>query len=278
MAGRFSFSVPGRRGPSDPWFRVGTVDVSTTVFVVALGALSMLIESGPGLQLGKLVLFPDLVRNAEVWRVVTWPLYNPPSIWTVITLAMLWYFGRDLESEMGRRRFLYFILALIVIPGLVATGVDWTLFGVRWVEIGVFIAFAAEHPNLRFFFGIPAWVIAAVVVGIQMLELLDAGAFDGILVLLSTVAVALLGMKALGLGTELAWLPNINRGSGAGKSKAKRRTARKAGGNMSVVASPWDQAELDRLLDKMGSGGMSNLSTAEQKRLKELSKRLRDGS
>ena len=277
MAGRFSFSVPGRRGPSDPWFRVGTVDVSTTVFVVALGALSMLIESGPGLQLGKLVLFPDLVRNAEVWRVVTWPLYNPPSIWTVITLAMLWYFGRDLEGEMGRRRFLYFILALIVIPGLVATGVDWTLFGVRWVEIGVFIAFAAEHPNLRFFFGIPAWVIAAVVVGIQMLELLDAGAFEGILVLLSTVAVALLGMKALGLGTELAWLPNINRGGGAGKSKGKRRTANKAGGNMSVVASPWDQAELDRLLDKMGSGGMSNLSTAEQKRLKELSKRLRDG-
>ena len=36
MPGRFSISVPERRGPSDPWFRIGTLDVTTTVFVVIL--------------------------------------------------------------------------------------------------------------------------------------------------------------------------------------------------------------------------------------------------
>ncbi len=34
MAGRFSFSVPGRRNASDPWFRIGTLDVKTTMLVV----------------------------------------------------------------------------------------------------------------------------------------------------------------------------------------------------------------------------------------------------
>ena len=31
MAGRFSFSVPERRNAGDPWFRIGTLDVGTTV-------------------------------------------------------------------------------------------------------------------------------------------------------------------------------------------------------------------------------------------------------
>jgi hypothetical protein len=40
--------------------------------------------------------------------------------------------------------------------------------------------------------------------------------------------------------------------------------------------SPADQAELDRLLDKIGGEGMSSLSGAEKQRLNELSKRLRN--
>ena len=35
MAGRFSFSVPERRNAGDPWFRIGTLDVGTTILVYA---------------------------------------------------------------------------------------------------------------------------------------------------------------------------------------------------------------------------------------------------
>jgi hypothetical protein len=41
-------------------------------------------------------------------------------------------------------------------------------------------------------------------------------------------------------------------------------------------ASPADQVELDRLLDKIGATGMDSLSSAEKQRLNELSKRLRN--
>ena len=43
MAGRFSFSVPGRRNAGDPWFRIGTIDVTTTVLVVLLCVASMFV-------------------------------------------------------------------------------------------------------------------------------------------------------------------------------------------------------------------------------------------
>ncbi|MEY4606551.1 MAG: hypothetical protein RLY45_1311, partial [Actinomycetota bacterium] len=31
MAGRFSLSFPGRRDEDDPWFRIGNLDVTTSV-------------------------------------------------------------------------------------------------------------------------------------------------------------------------------------------------------------------------------------------------------
>ena len=43
MAGRFSFSVPERRNASDPWFRIGTLDVGTTVLVILLSVASMVL-------------------------------------------------------------------------------------------------------------------------------------------------------------------------------------------------------------------------------------------
>ncbi len=36
----------------------------------------------------------------------------------------------------------------------------------------MFLVFIAEYPFARFFFGIPAWAIGAVIVGIQVLQYL----------------------------------------------------------------------------------------------------------
>ena len=36
----------------------------------------------------------------------------------------------------------------------------------------MFLVFIAEYPFARFFFGIPAWAIGAVIVGIEVLQLL----------------------------------------------------------------------------------------------------------
>lgn len=301
MAGRFSFSVPERRYGGNPWFRLGQIEVTTAVLVAGLCVLSMFAWSIDEGSLRSLVLFSDDVRGGQVWRLVTWLFYNEPSIWTVITIAILWYFGRELEGILGRARFGVLLLLLTVVPGIVATFVDSPLFGIELVQLGVFLVFVSENPFARFFFGIPGWVIGAVIVGIQFLQYLGDRREDLILVLIATIATAGITARTMGLAQSLPWIPALPIGqirpTKARRAKPSRRTTRGGG---DVVSGPWsasgrsgpsrveslpqppvspdhlaDQAALDHLLDKISAAGMDGLSADEKRRLNELSKRMR---
>ena len=106
-----------------------------------------------------------LARPAAAAVVVTWPLANEPDFWTLITLAIFWYFGRELERMVGRGRFMWLLVLLAAVPGVVATAVDLELFGVRSLELAVLCLFCAQLPQVRFWGSIPAWVFAVVIVG-----------------------------------------------------------------------------------------------------------------
>jgi membrane associated rhomboid family serine protease len=298
MAGRFSFSVPERRNFGDPWFRIGTLDVGTTVLVILLSVASMFVYAADRSTWDLLVLWPDDVRSGQLWRIVTWPLANDPDLWTVITLAIFWYFGREIEGLLGRVRFAVLLLVLTVIPGVVGTALDLPQAGIRPVELAVFLIFVAEYPYARFFFGIPAWAIGAVFVGIEMLQLLSLRDDEGIVFLLVTIATAAITARTMGLASSLPWIPAIPIGRGSGGSRRHRSSRRRGGGE--VVAGPWpssrsgpsrtsalpqppqpaaydaDQAALDALLDKISERGMDGLSSDEKRRLNELSKRMRN--
>lgn len=307
MAGRFSFTSPGGRGVDRPWFRIGELEVTTTILVTALAGLSMFVYAVDKSLLVDFVLFPQLVREGDVWRAATWPLVNQPEIWTVITLAIFWYFGQQLESEIGRNRFLIFIGYLTLVPAVVAVLLNtddlnvFGLYGLDMVELGVFLAFIASYPFVRFFFGVPGWVIGAVIVGLQVLQYTGDRRWGMLLVLFFMVATSVLGARALGLASALDMVPVLpipGLAPRSGGRKAKR--SRGGSGSGSVVAGPWtrsepsgptrlsglpqppsappsaaDQAELDDLLDKISAHGMDALSGDEKRRLNELSKRMR---
>jgi hypothetical protein len=308
MAGRFSISVPGRRGPNDPWFRIGTVDVTTTVFVILTCVVSMIVWAieGPDHQvLGKLILWPDLVLDGQVWRIATWPVPNEPDIWLVIMLAVFWYFGTEVERLLGRVRFAVFLGLVTVIPGIVGTLIDLPQWGIRPVELCVFLLFVAEYPFVRFFFGIPGWVIGAVILGIEILQLLGDRNEKGIVFLFVALAVAAITARSMGLLSNFPWVPAVPIGAiGQGRRRQRSRTKQprsRGGGGADVVAGPWsgtsrggpsrplpqpppsaqaaaDQAELDAILDKISELGMDGLSGDEKSRLNELSKRMRRNS
>ena len=227
-----------------------------------------------------LVLFADNVRGGQVWRLFTWPLANDPDIWTALTIAMLWYFGRELERMIGRVKFAWMLLLLAVIPGLVGTALDINQAGIRPVEIAVFCVFCMALPDVRFFGGIPAWIFAVAIVGIEVLQLLGLRLAEQIILLAVSLATALLAGRAFGVLTQYEWIPNLGRGSG--KSGKRTRSAR--GGGQTVIAGPWsgssapdprDQYELDALLDKISANGIDSLDRGEKSRLNELSKKLR---
>lgn len=302
MARRFSYSSPGRRGPSDPWFRVGEVDVGTTLVVTALCVISVLVWAIDKFQLLRIALIPDNVRSGQVWRVATWPFANIPLdtvLWTAISIALFWYFGKEVERLVGRNRMAIFLAILTVVPGVAGALINTPQAGIEPIEFGVFLVFVIHQPFARFFFGIPAWVLGLVLIGIQVVQLLGNNDDRGLIFLAVTLAVAALCARAMNLGNDVPWIPALpipglsGPGSGsAGRRRPSRpRAPRSRGG---VVAGPWSergtgsatlpqppadggaQAELDDLLDKISGEGIDALSSSEKRRLNELSKRLRD--
>ncbi|MEO6651880.1 MAG: DUF6576 domain-containing protein [Ilumatobacteraceae bacterium] len=294
MSGRFSYSSPQSRYGGTPWFKVGDIDVGTAVLVAGVCVLSMFVWAIDTAALRPLVLDASAVRSGQLWRLITWPLANQPDFWQVITIAIFWYFGRELEGLLGRNRFAWFLGILTVVPAIVGAIVGLDVFGLDYLELGIFIVFIAEHPTARFFFNIPGWVIGAVIVVLQFLQLLGDRNGAGLIFLVVLLATAGLAARSFGLATELPWIPKLPM-PGAGMQRSPKSQTRgssgrttKARGGTSVIEGPWAaptagpspdaaaaQAELDVLLDKISASGLESLDADEKRRLNELSKRLR---
>jgi membrane associated rhomboid family serine protease len=303
MAGRFSYSRPERRRATDPWFRIGEVDIGSAAFLAVLCAISILVyglEPADKPILTRLALIPDEVLSGQVWRVFTWPLANgfdQRLLWVAVAVALLWYFGSRLEEQIGRIRMTVLLAALIVLPALVAVALDLNHYGVRSVELAVLLLFIAEYPNLRFFFGIPAWVLGAVYVVTDVLQISGSRANDQLVLYLVSLVIAAFAARAVGMLSAYPWIPQIplpdvltgTRSSGPRRS-ARGKVRGKGPGRPQVVEGPWSapppparatpdavaaQAELDALLDKISAGGLDSLTDDEKRRLNELSKRLR---
>ena len=296
VADRFSFSKPDRRGPNDPWFRVGQVEFGTAAVFAALCALSLVIY---GLEpphkpfLTSLALIPSKVLDGEIWRIVTWPLANGLDdrlLWYAVTVALLWYFGGRLEAQAGRTKFGFFLAAVIILSGIAGTLLDLTQAGCRPVQIVVLLVFIAEYPNLRFFFGIPAWVLGVIYVLTDVLQITGARAGDRLLFYVISLAIAAVAARSIGLLAAYPWIPRVPIGDGIRTRPARsaRPPRRPKAGRPTVVEGPWgiastvpnptslaDQAELDSLLDKIAATGMDSLSGDEKRRLNDLSKKLR---
>jgi membrane associated rhomboid family serine protease len=254
------------------------LEIGSAAFLGLMCAVSVLVYAIDKTILIRLALIPDEVTSGQLWRIVTWPLANGferQLLWVIVSIAVLWYFGSRLEEQVGRTKFAWFLTMIILIPGLVGTALDLPQAGVHTVQLVVLLVFIAEYPNVRFFFGIPAWVLGAVYVAAEVLQL--TGDRDGkhLLFFVVSLVVGALAARGVGMLEAYPWIPKI---SMPHRRREPRRSRRPA-----VVTGPWvgsttvsaAQSELDELLDKISASGMNSLSKAEKERLNELSKRLR---
>jgi len=293
VARRFRLN-PAGSGPQDPWFRIGTLDVGTTVLVVILAIVSLVVFAVEPLDkplMNALAMKPEAVLEGQVWRVATWPFSCLViTIWTALDIFFLWYFGSDLESNLlGRSRMLWLLtgftlaLALLGVALHALVQLDGWMFGLSQLQLMVLLAWVAEWPQRRFLFNIPAWVFGAVIVGIQVLQLLGAREWFLLLNLLLGIVLCALVARAVGMLADHKWIPNLR-----WRRKRERRSRRAhPAGRGEVVTGPWqprvaptppvsrDQARIDALLDKINHAG--SLTEAEQRELRELSERRRRG-
>ncbi len=297
VANRFQFALPDPRR-RDGWTRAGNLDLTTTTLLVIGGVASMFLWAISKSAAVRLMYFPSAVRNGEIWRLATWPLVNPPTqIWVVITLAFFWFIGHAVEGIVGRNRYLGLIVAVTIVPAIFVTLLPSISFptvpevGLGLLASVMFVIFAVEYPSQPFFFGIPAWVLALVFVGIDVLRLTGDRLWGTLLLMLSAIALGVVIVRQWGFAERLQFIPQFAtpRPSGTRRSKpAKGQRSRRTSADK-VVEGPWGapgrppaapdaaaaQHELDLLLDKISASGLDSLTPDEKRRLNELSKRLR---
>ncbi len=285
MPDRYAFTSPFGRG-SDPWFRIGNLDVTTTVaatIAAIFGTLWWAIEPIPKTWFEKLYLLPDSVISGQVWQIVSWPmantLFRQQAIWTPVAIVIFYILGSRLEQEFGKRNYLVFLSLLTIIPAVLTTALGSLdvmefafLGGISFLEIGIFIAFVSNKPDAPFFYGIPGWILAVAFITIRILSFYGERRYDKIILTLIMVATAIVLTRSFDhAAPQLRWVPALPL-KDIGSRKSKKKT-RKQNRHLYSVSSVEDELELNALLDKVSTDGFENLSRSEQRRLKALSKK-----
>lgn len=278
-----AFNV-SRDHSGDAWFRLGRLDVTSTMLLVLLGALGVVASAFVPALVEFGALLPQRVGSGEVWRLVTWPFVDSISLWSVLTLVLLWYFGTDLERHVGRTRMarLYAGMWAVLTITTLVLGVftEQAMIGLNTLQFLVLLLWIAEYPRRPFFFGIPAWIIGAVLVAVQVLGFIASRNIGGLLSLLVSFAVVAFMARRMGLLSDLSWMPGRPGPRPSGPSGPTQR-------GPSVPAAPRasraqqrdaqrrasDAERLDALLEKISEQGLHSLSNAERKELEKLRER-----
>lgn len=282
-------SVAFRIGEEEPLFHVGDFPVRMITLLVALHsaamiAVTILLASGHGALADLLAYSSAAVAQGQVWRLFTYAFVAGPSVWFLLEMLMLWYFGREVENGLGWKRFAVLYAGLILIGPMLLqafgyAGRPQTLAGVQEVNFAVFAAFTAMHPAARFFFGVAArWVFLGLL-AISALQLLADHQGPRVVVLLATSFLALLLMKRAGftepllgisLSWKLLWRTSATQGfsvmsgglsSSGAASASKRRGAATSGAEPSAEFHP--EQEMDLLLEKISRKGIGSLDATE---------------
>ena len=138
------------------------------------------------------------VLHGEIWRLVTFIFlpnsYSPLSF--VILLSFYYFVGNTLEREWGTCRFtLYYLCGMVfsvlgtVVAGLLSGNLGLTLSSAYYLNLTLFLAFAALYPDAQIYFWmiIPLkakWLAAADVVLLlwSVVQSILAGNLVGIVV------------------------------------------------------------------------------------------------
>jgi len=234
-------------------------------YAVTMIVTTLLLAAGFGGIGNALVLDSTAVFRGEIWRFLTYGLWNPPSIPFVIDMFMIVWFGRELERFFGRKVFLRFYGLLYLLQPVL-----YTLLGlIRPVIVGgetgafaLFIAFATLYPNVALLFNILAKWLAAVLVGIYTLMALAAQDVVGLVTLWAAVGFAYAFVRH---EQGRLTLPKIRFAT----RKPKLRVLPSPKAPPAIETDDEPATEVDALLDKIAKSGMASLTAEERGQLEK---------
>jgi hypothetical protein len=212
----------------------------------------------------------EQVLAGQVWRIASYGLFNPPSLFFVVDMLMLWWFGGELERTFGRRIYGWLYAGIYLLPPLVLLGLGLfrpTAAVGQPGALSLFIAFATHFPGAPVFFTLLAKWAALILVGIYSLIHLSSRDWNGLVFLWTTCGYAHLFVRhQQGMFT----LPKL----ALPKRKPRLRVLpdlpeKKNAASAAPAAAPDDSpmAEIDALLDKIARDGIGSLTAKERAKL-----------
>jgi len=201
----------------------------------------------------------------------------------------LFFFGRIVEQRLGRTEFLRFYLAAIVVGGIVSSlrwsGYAWMIgespatiaggtIGASGAVMAVTILFAFFEPHSQIYlmmvFPVKAWIVAILFVGMNVFGML--GSSDNV-----AYDVHLAGAAFAAIYYKRRWRFDrfdIARWGLSLKQLTGRAPRLRIHDPERQLAR--EEAEADRILDKIQAGGLDSLTKAERKTLERHSRKKRE--
>ena len=268
-------------GPTDDhqpvaWLRghpIYAAHLIVLAFVASMLATTVLMAFNASRLWSPLPFASADVLRGEVWRVATYGLVNPPSLWFAIDMAMIALFGREVERFFGRGKFLLLYACIYILPPALFTLLGaWipTQFAGESGAFALFIAFAALYPDAVMIFGVLAKWAALVLVAIFSLMALASHDWTGGISIWTTTGFAFAFVR---FEQGRITLPRL--------SLFRRRPALRVlpdpegrGSRDAGPARGESMAEVDALLDKIARSGISSLTAKERAMLDSARDRL----
>lgn len=278
-------------GPSGGQFGPQTIVGWIIVLNVGVFVLNLLVGS-PGRGGGAIndALALNEILYQKPWyafQLVTYAFAHGGFLHVAFNMYFLFLFGREEEAVLGAREFLLFYLAGAVAGGLahqamipvferVFGGVPG-MIGASAAVQAVVLLHASRNPHRTLLLWgiapVPLWALAAVFVGLDVFGTLNMARSGDNTANYAHLAGAALGLAYFNFHWRFErWIdfkPPKNPFRRGPKLKVHREEESDRG------RDPKEEQEVDRILDKISREGQESLTAAEQKTLKQASRRYR---
>jgi membrane associated rhomboid family serine protease len=253
------------------WVSGRPVYVNTLIVALHIGAfiaVALLVSAYGGDALNGLFLAPSLIFHGQIWRLFSYIVFPPGTGWDVfnfiVAMMLLIFFGRQVEQHIGRRSYIVFYIALVLIPAvllclLALAGVD-TAYLNGWATVfGVFIAFATLYPGMElniFFLPLSAAIWAYILVGGYSVAYIAWHDWTSLGVLWIDATVGYFSMRLVGAGYGFTWLTDWI------EERRATRLAKKH--NLRVMKETKQSESIDEILEKISKQGVGSLTPKER--------------
>jgi len=204
----------------------------------------------------------QVLYYGQVWRLFSYIIF-PPSLWFVFAMGFLFFAGREVEQFVGRKIFIKFYAAVVLIPAILMCliGLVWPQYHLGGTEsvFGVFVAFATIYPGIV----LSIWFINLTVKGWAWVlfftySLIDIAShqWSSLLVLWMCTAVGYCGMRLIGAGRGMAWLTDWL------EERHSQKLIRQH--NFKIVKEKKATESIDAILDKISKQGVNSLDAQER--------------